>query len=230
MHRALTRFALVVPLVLLAPSVAAPARAADGPAAAVEEGQAVSIAKARKLPLGTKVTVRGSVSTPSGAFESSFGDKGFGLQDSTAGIYVSFATNVNTAPNDVAQVTGVLEDHSGLLTLVPAAAGDVKIRCDGPEIRPERVTTAGVGESTEGRIVRVTGTITDGPTDDAPYGFKFSVNDGSGNVVIFVNVQTGIAMSSLHLGQSVRITGFSSQYADHYEIDPRTPHDVVAAP
>ncbi|WP_394839376.1 hypothetical protein LVJ94_21045 [Pendulispora rubella] len=228
MHRALSslsRFAVIVPLALLAP-LTAPAQAA-----AVEEAQAsFSIAKARTLPLGSKVTVRGSVSTPSGAFESSFGDKGFGLQDATAGIYVSFATNVNTAPNDVARVTGILQDHSGLLVVVPSAADDVKIHHGGPATRPERIATADVGESTEARIVRVAGTITEGPIDDAPYGFKFKVNDGSGNVVVFVNVQTGIAMSSLHLGQSVRITGFSSQYADHYEIDPRSPDDIVARP
>ncbi|WP_394850122.1 hypothetical protein LZC95_22025 [Pendulispora brunnea] len=229
MHRnpsRLSRFAVVASLALLAPlATAAPARTS-----VVEEAGAISIAKARTLPLGSKVTVHGSVSTPSGAFESSFGDKGFGLQDASAGIYVSFATNVNTAPNDVARVTGILADHSGLLVIVPSTTDDVKIRCDGPKIHAERVRTADVGESSEGRIVRVAGTITDGPIDDAPYGFKFSVNDGSGKVVIFVNVQTGIAMSSLHLGQSVRITGFSSQYADHYEIDPRSPDDITVRP
>ena len=49
----------------------------------------ISIAEARALPLGTVVTVDGSVTTPSGTFESSFFDKGFGLQDRSAGIYVS---------------------------------------------------------------------------------------------------------------------------------------------
>jgi len=39
----------------------------------------ISIAQARSLPPGTVVTVDGSVTTPSGAFESSFFDKGFGL-------------------------------------------------------------------------------------------------------------------------------------------------------
>ncbi|WP_327064697.1 hypothetical protein [Kitasatospora sp. NBC_01302] len=55
-----------------------------------------------------------------------------------------------------------------------------------------------------------------------------SVDDGSGAVLIFVNVQTGIDVSRLALGDAVRVTGFSSRFDDHYEIDPRWPHDIEA--
>ena len=227
---ALAALAAIPASAMCAAAPLAHAAAPNIDATAQGEQQVLSIAQARKLPIGTKVTVRGSVSTPSGAFESSFGDKGFGLQDGTAGIYVSLQVNVNTAPNDVARVTGVLQDSNGLLIIAPASPDDVQVHCGGPEVRPQSVKTAAVNEATEGRIVRVSGTITKGPTDDAPYGFLFFVNDGSGDIQIFVNVQTGIALSSLHLGQSVKITGFSSQYSDHYEIDPRGPSDIVTAP
>jgi DNA/RNA endonuclease YhcR with UshA esterase domain len=46
--------------------------------------------------------------------------------------------------------------------------------------------------------------------------------------LIFVNVQTGISMSGLVLGRSVSVTGFSSQYDTHYEIDPRSADDIAA--
>ena len=64
------------------------------------------------------------------------------------------------------------------------------------------------------------------PTSDLPYGYKLSVDDGSGSVPVFVNVQTGIDVSSLKPGQKVRVIGFSSQFGTHYEIDPRWPLDV----
>jgi DNA/RNA endonuclease YhcR with UshA esterase domain len=48
-------------------------------------------------------------------------------------------------------------------------------------------------------------------------------------LLIFVNVQTGIAMGGLNVGQAVSVTGFSSQYDTHYEIDPRSPADITAA-
>jgi hypothetical protein len=49
----------------------------------------ISIAEARSLPLGTVVTIDGSVTVASGAFSSSTFDQGFAIQDRTDGIYVS---------------------------------------------------------------------------------------------------------------------------------------------
>ncbi len=214
-------FRLLAPALLLAfvavSSVAIPANAAP---------QVISIAEARALPLGTVVTVDGSVTTPSGAFESSFFDVGFGLQDRTAGIYVSLQTNLGVAPRRQARVTGTLQDSFGLLILVPADPSDVKLHGAGPRVRAQWVTTGGVGESTEGRIVRVVGTITQAPVMDSFFGYKFFVDDGSGELQIFVNTQTGIDLSGLAVGQTVSVTGFSSQFDTHYEIDPRFPADI----
>jgi DNA/RNA endonuclease YhcR with UshA esterase domain len=84
-----------------------------------------------------------------------------------------------------------------------------------------------VGESTEGLLVSVKATIVEAPTSDLPYGYKFFVDDGSGELQIFVNVETGIDVTTLVSGQRVTVTGFSSQFEDHYEIDPRSPSDVV---
>jgi DNA/RNA endonuclease YhcR with UshA esterase domain len=188
---------------------------------------AISIAQARALPLGTVVTVAGSVTTPSGAFESSFFDVGFGLQDKSGGIYVSLQTNLGVAPRAQARVTGTLTDSFGLLLLVPGSPSDVKVHGSGPRVAPRFVTTGGVGESTEGLLVQVVGTITQGPESDLPYGYKLYVNDGSGELTIFVNTQTGINLSGLAVGQTVSVTGFSSQFDTHYEIDPRFPADIV---
>jgi DNA/RNA endonuclease YhcR with UshA esterase domain len=197
-----------------------------GAAAAQAAPHAISIAQARSLPLGTVVTVDGSVTTPSGAFESSFFDKGFGLQDKSAGIYVSLQTNLGVAPRAQARVTGTLTDSFGLLILVPADPSDVKIHGAGPKVKPEFVATGAVGEATEGRIVRVVGTITQAPASDGSFGSKLFVDDGSGELQIFVNTQTGIDLSGLMAGQTVSVTGFSSQFETHYEIDPRFPSDI----
>ena len=198
-----------------------------GAAASYAVPGSISIAEARALPLGTEVTVDGSVTTPSGAFESSFFDVGFGLQDNTAGIYVSLQTNLGVAPRAQARVTGVLADSFGLLILVPADPAEVKIHGSGPRVRPEWIHTADVSEATEGRLVQVVGTVSQAPFSDLPFGYIFFVDDGSGEAQIFVNVQTGIDVSTISLGQLVSVTGFSSQFADHYEIDPRSPADIA---
>jgi hypothetical protein len=213
------------PLRLLAPALLLAFVSASANAAP----HVISIAQARALPPGTVVTVVGSATTPSGAFDSSFFDKGFGLQDLSAGIFISLQTNLGVAPGRLARVTGTLQDNGfGLLLLVPASPSDVKLYGTGPKVLAQWINTGGVGESTEGRIVRVFGAITQAPASDLPFGYKFSVNDGSGELTIFVNTQTGINLSGLRVGQIVSVAGFSSQFDTHYEIDPRFPADILA--
>jgi hypothetical protein len=185
------------------------------------------IAKVRQLSLGTSVTVEGSVTTRSGNFESSFFDKGFGLQDRSAGIYVSLQDDLGLVPGQQVRVSGTLQDSYGLLILVPTDPSKIKLEGDSHKVQPQWFATGKIGEATEGRIVKVVGKITQSPVSDLPYGNKFFVNDGSGELQIFVNVQTGIDVSNLVLGQLVSVTGFSSQFETHYEIDPRSPRDIV---
>ncbi|WIX90278.1 hypothetical protein [Amycolatopsis sp. DG1A-15b] len=200
------------------------------PAQAVASHRVVSIAQARTLPPGTVVTVDGVATTPSGAFESSFFDKGFGLQDRGAGIYVSVAVDLGIAPRNRVRVTGTLRDSSGLLILVPGDPAAVVVHGNGAAVRPRLLATGAVGENSEGQLVRVIATITRAPTPDLPYGTKFVVDDGSGELTIFVNTRTAIDLTGLTAGRAVSVTGFSSQFDTHYEIDPRFPADVTACP
>jgi hypothetical protein len=210
----------IIPLLLLALVSAGVA-----PAQADTSHHPVSIARARALPLGTVVTVEGTATTPSGAFESSFFDKGFAIQDRSAGIYVSVAVDPHVTPRARVRATGTLRDSSGLRVLVPNTP--VAVHGTGPAVRPKPLATAAVGETTEGLLVRVVATITRAPESDLPYGHKFFVDDGSGELTIFVNTRTGIDLTGLAVGQTVRVTGFSSQYDTHYEIDPRFPADIT---
>lgn len=207
-------------LILASVGFAAPAEAAAH--------RVVSIAQARTLPLGTVVTVDGVATTPSGAFESSFFDKGFGLQDRGAGIYVSVPVDLEIAPRARVRVTGTLRDSFGLLIIVPDEPAAVVVHGRGPAVRPRLLATGAVDESSEGQLVRVIATITRPPASDLPYGFKFFVDDGSGELTIFVNTQTGIDLTGLDTGHSVSVTGFSSQFDTHYEIDPRFQADIAS--
>ena len=190
----------------------------------------ISIAEARALPLGTVVTIDGSVTVPSGAFSSSTFDQGFAIQDQTAGIYVSTPNNLGFAPRQQVRVTGTLADTvlPGLLVLVDVT--DTKAHGSGPKVAAVPVTTGGVGEATEGSIVRITGTITQPIINDLPFGFIIVVNDGSGDINVFVAASTGIDVSGLSQGQTIEVTGFSGQFADHFEVDPRFQTDIKVVP
>jgi DNA/RNA endonuclease YhcR with UshA esterase domain len=215
------RFASVLLLVIGLVGVASPASADES------SRRAISIAEARALPLGSVVTIDGSATTPSGAFESSFFDKGFGLQDRTAGIYVSLATDLKITPRTQVRVTGALRDSFGLLIVVPDDSAQVKTHGKGPRVQPTRRATGAINEASEGRLVVVVGRITRAPESDPPFGFKFFVNDGTGELTIFVNTQTNIDLTGLSVGKIVSVTGFSSQFDTHYEIDPRFQADIT---
>jgi uncharacterized protein YdeI (BOF family) len=186
--------------------------------------KAISIAQARSLPLGTQVTIDGLVTVASGAFSSSTFDQGFAIQDNTGGIYVSVPVNHSLAPRQQVRVTGTLADNVGLLVLTNVTA--IKVQGRGRSVQPLSVATGDVSEATEGTIVRITGTITQPIVNDLPFGFIIFVNDGSGEVNVFVCASTGIDVSGLSPGQTIEVTGFSGQFADHFEVDPRTQDDI----
>jgi hypothetical protein len=120
---ALQVFPLVAVLFIIAPEAVysgAPPRAA------------LSIAEARSLPLGTVVTVDGSVTVASGAFSSSTFNRGFAIQDYTGGIYVSVADNLGFALRQQVRVRGQLADSSGLLILTNVT--DIKAHGRGPKV------------------------------------------------------------------------------------------------
>jgi uncharacterized protein YdeI (BOF family) len=215
--------ALLVLLALVAVPLAATAAKRDG-----HGHHHPTIAEARALPLGTVVTIEGAVTTPSGVFASSFFDEGFAIQDKTAGIFVSFPdTDIGVQPPRRVRVTGVLQDSSGLLVIAPASVDDVKVKGKGKRVQPAWVRTGSVGESTEGSLVRAVGVITQGPIVDGDFGHKFFIDDGSGEITVFVNLGTNVDVSPLAVGQLIEVTGFSSQFTDHYEIDIRGPEDLA---
>jgi hypothetical protein len=192
--------------------------------AAAHEPHTVEIGAARQLPLGTVVTVEGSVTVPSGAFSSSSFDEGFAIQDHTGGIYVSVPDNLGFEPRRQVRVTGQLADSSGLLILVNVT--DIKPEGRGPKVQPLPVTTGAVGESTEGKLLKVRATITQPIVNDLPFGFIIVINDGSGQVNSFVCASTGIDVSGLHQGQTIEVTGFSGEFDPNFEVDPRFQDDI----
>jgi uncharacterized protein YdeI (BOF family) len=197
---------------------------ARAPRAAPKE--ILSVAEARARGAGATVSVEGSVTVPSGAFKSGTSDEGFAMQDASGGLYVRTAANLGLRLGRQVRVIGQLVDSSGQLVLAPTDARGVTARGRGGNIRAESVSTGRIGEATEGRLVQANGTITKPVANDPPYGYRVFIDDGSGEVQAFVYVSTGIDVSDLRPGRRVRVTGFSGQYNDHYEIIPRFQTDI----
>lgn len=170
------------------------------------------IALARRLPLGRQVSVVGSVTVPSGAF-----DAGFAIQGLVDGIYVLDAAGAARNVGDVVRVTGTLVDSFGLLSLEPTS---VECLFHAPPLPALRARTGSVGEATEGRLLHLRGTMVGPLVDDSPYGFELELDDGSGPIQLFLYPGTGISTAGLVPGATIDTSCFSSQYETTYECDP----------
>lgn len=187
-------------------------------------------AAARRLPTGTVVTVEGVVTVPSGTFKSSISDEGFAFQDRSGGFYVRMQTNLGLRLGQRVRVTGKLDENNELLALVPAGADAIKVLDRAAQVKPESMATGKINETTEGRLVKVTGKITRAVVADLPYGYRLFLDDGSGEIQVYVSASAQIDLSHLQPGQRVSATGLSGQYKDHYEVEPRFPADIELLP
>jgi hypothetical protein len=185
----------------------------------------ISIAEARALPIGTVVTVSGSVTVPSGKFSSSLLDQGFAIQDYTGGIYVSTAKNLRLDLQDQVRVTGELS-NLGQLVLIPKDRDDVDRHGDEPKVQALRVATGAVGAATAGKLVKVVAPIVEPIFNDLPFGYIVVVNDGSGPINVYVKASNGIDIRGLRQGKTIEVTGFGGQFDQNYEIDVRFQRDI----
>ena len=193
------------------------------------QSNTTSILQVRARDNGTQVSVDGYVTVAPGTFVSAMDDEGFALQDDTGGIYVKLADKLDFGVGTHVRVTGTLNEESQLRILESDPAS-VETLSGTRLFTPRDVTTGGVGDSTEGLLVRVSGTVTQTFVDDSPYGYKLYFNDGSGEVQIFVHASAGFdpaALRAITLGQHLQVTGFSSRYETVYELAPRQPDDLV---
>ncbi|WP_152622404.1 hypothetical protein [Archangium violaceum] len=196
------------------------------PGPVVAEAPDGSIAAARAQPLGSTVTVVGVATSFTGAFFPN--DNGFAIQEKKVGIYILDSLDADVEVGQVVRVTGTLTNSFGQVLSVAPTSIEVLGEENVPP--PHPVKTAEVSEETEGRLVRIMGTIVSDIEDDLPFGFKFAVDDGTGPTFVFVNAGTGIDVSGLEQGQRVVIQGFSAQFLDEYEVDPVFPEDIRILP
>lgn len=191
-------------------------------AATATTAAAETIAQARHQPLGTVVTIQGTVTVPSDAF-----DPGFAVQQGDAGIYILSSGATAREINDKVEVTGTLVDSFGLLAIDPSS---ITALGQGKRIKPEKTDTGAVGEATEGQLLKLKGTMVGDLVDDSPFGFKLDIDDGSGPIQIFLFPGTGISTAGLTAGAEIKVVCFSNQFEDIFECDPPTADDFDVKP
>lgn len=202
---------------------AASALAAVALIGAVAGAAGSSIKAAKEAPEGTTVTVEGVVSVPSGSYDPN--DQGFAIQAGKHAIYIHDSLGGDYLLGQTVTVTGTTGDSFG--EVYGVYPSDIDVTGSHPVHPAKKTRTGDVDEDTESTLVRVRATVLDEVFDDAPYGWIFHVDDGTGSLTVFVYTGTGIDTSGIEPGDELEITGMSGQFIDHYELNPRFQSDIV---
>lgn len=188
--------------------------------------EVVPISTARALPDGTEATIEGLALTGS-----DFADGGGYIADESGGLAV-LVTDGSFTRGDRLRVRGSIDDRYAQRTL-RAAGSDVVVLGTGAEPAPIATATGVVGESVEGRLVRISGTVLAAPTPLSG-GLAFEVDDGSGPARLVVGTATGIDVSAWGAGFEVDAVGVVGQRdssgtgTSGYRVQPRDADDILA--
>jgi hypothetical protein len=157
----------------------------------------------------------------------------FAIADASGGILVKLPSGVPQPARGRAVVaTGPLADPYGQLEIRPAADG---LLVEGPATLPEPtdVPTSGPDESTEARLVRLTGTVLARPIKATSGDISLLVETPSTTVRVMADASSGLTVASFVKGARYRIVGIAGQRAtkkgalDGYRVWARDRQDVT---
>ena len=197
----------------------------------------VSIATARRASVGSVVTVRGVVTAEPGRLGS---PALFAIADSSGGIVVKLPDGV-AAPERGArlQIRGRLADPYGQLEIRPAADAVTGGLGNGALPSPLALGAGGPDETTEARLVRLTGIVVEKPTRSTSGDIALWVEtSASARIRVLADASSGITLATATKGATYRMTGVAGQRAsrkgalDGYRVWLRDTADLelMAAP
>lgn len=171
----------------------------------------------RQEKMGEQVTTTGVVSVEPGLF----GKQTIYLAGSGIQLFFSKGDWPDLKLGDTVSVTGVLSESRGETRLKISQASDISKTKSNTVPDPHVVKTGEVAESLEGFLVKISGAVTE------TSGSTFYVDDGSGEVKVYIKGTTGIKKPRMKVGMPVTITGVVSETTSGYRILPRLQEDVL---
>jgi hypothetical protein len=185
----------------------------------------------RSLPIGTRVTTMGVVVAEMGRLGT---PSLLAIGDATTGLVVHGASDAPTYPRGTRLVvSGKLAAPYGQLEIRPGET-DVQVLGTAAMPTPLALGSAALAESDEGRLVTTTGRLDAKPTKTAAGDITMILTrDGGASVEVMADVSSRIALTSLTVGATYRVTGFVGQRAtrsgalDGYRIWVRDTADLV---
>jgi DNA/RNA endonuclease YhcR with UshA esterase domain len=195
----------------------------------------VPISDARARPVGSRLTVEGTVTTEPGLL---LGERTAFLEDGTGGIAFRLPDGWDTDDlprGTIVQVTGRLAAPWGNQELRPDAPADLYLLGTGGLPDPTDVAADGLAEAREGRLARIRGSIED--IDGAASGaVTLIVRTERGDARVYLHATLRTPRSRFTVGAPATIVGIVGQResrrgaGDGYRLWPRDAADLTLAP
>jgi uncharacterized protein YdeI (BOF family)/plastocyanin len=178
----------------------------------------LTIKQAKAQSKNTQVKVRGIVTVPPDVLNSTY----FYIQDSTAGVQIYFSKKdfPGLKLGDYVEVVGKVSERSREKKINVQDKEDMKVISHKNLPEPAFVKTGDVKEPFEGQLIRVTGQIT------RSSGNTFYIDDGSGEIKVYIQKSTGIKKPDWKKGDWVTITGIVGETSSGYRVMPRYQEDL----
>jgi phosphatidylserine/phosphatidylglycerophosphate/cardiolipin synthase-like enzyme len=180
--------------------------------------QTISIAAARALPVGSVVTVNGTVTSGS-----EFGTIRY-IQDGTGGIALFSASLTSLQRGDNVTVTGTTTQFQNLLEIVTITSWNLN-SAGNPLPVPIVVTPSQLVETIESRLVRINSvSFLNTGTFQANTTYSFSSNGQTG--VVYIRTGHPLVGQAIPSG-AIDLIGINSQYGTQYQVLPRDANDFI---
>jgi hypothetical protein len=192
------------------------------------------IAEVRRLPIGTAASVAGVVTAEAGRLGT---PALFAIQDGADGLVVRLADGMAPPPRGSrVELAGVLADPFGQLEL-RLRVGGLQAMGTAPLPAPASVNAGNVGETTEGLLLEVEGSVVATPSKSTSNDISFDIVDTQGRRLrILADASSSLTTSAVRSRQTYRFTGVAGQRAsrkgalDGYRLWLRDRHDIVPLP
>ena len=184
-----------------------------------ENPKETSISEAKNLAKGTWAKVRGIISAPPKVLS----DKVFYIFSEESGIqiYSSKGDFPEINSGDFVEIVGKTSEANNEKKINIYSADDIEILDADFPPKPKIIKTGEINETFEGSLVKIEGQVS------RSAGNVFYVDDGSGEIKIYIRSATGIKKPKTSKGTWVAIAGIVSETSTGYRILPRFQEDVL---
>ena len=182
-----------------------------------EEIIATSLEGIRSLKLGSMVKVCGTVAVLPGILGSQY----FYIVGSPGVQVYNYNKNFpDLAPGDYIEVRGELAQSSGEWRVKTKQADDIVIIEKREPPQPDQLTCNDISEYNCGQLVTVTGEVVDKKAA------TLYLDDGSGEIIVYIKQATGISLTNIKEGDIVTVTGLVGLTKTSVRIMPRSSEDI----